>query len=108
MNRRSFFATFAVAGAALAQEPKEGKKAEPDRLSGRIVSVDKGAMTLEMGTRANPTVHRKVKWNAATKFTADTKPASADDLKEGIRIVAAGKFEGVDLIATAINLPERP
>src|SRR5689334_22677679 len=102
MNRRNFFATvsaLAVAGVALAQESKEGAKtsgSKHDRLSGRVKSVDKNAMTLEMHTNSNPTVSRKVKWNADTKFTSGDKPASADDLKEGARIVAVGKFEGVD------------
>lgn len=109
MNRRAFFAAVGLAGAALAQETKEGKtKAKHDRLSGRIVSVDKNAMTIEMHTNANPNVKRTIKWSADTKFTQGEKSASADDLKEGARIVAVGKFEGVNLMATAINLPPRP
>lgn len=110
MNRRAFFAAIGLAGVALAQEAEEGKKkgGKPDRLSGRVMSVDKNAMTVEMHTNANPNVKRMIKWNADTKFTQGDKPASADDLKEGVRIVAVGKFEGPNLHATAINLPPRP
>ena len=46
-------------------------------------------------------------YDANTKFTMQGKPGTADDLKEGLKIVAIGKFEGVKLQATQVALTQR-
>src|SRR6266704_1723785 len=102
MNRRMFFlsvAGFGLAGVALAQ-----KAAKPGRLSGIVKSVDKSKMTIEMRGRNSSNAVRRIMYDASTRFTMQGKPGTADDLKEDLRIVANGTFEGVNLKATAIAL----
>ncbi len=105
MNRRTFFRSaipFALAGVALAQ-----KAPKLDRLSGVIKSVDKGKMTIEIRGRTNANAIRLVMYDVGTNFTMQGKPGTADDLKEGLRIVALGKFEGINLKATTVTLTLR-
>ena len=103
MNRRTFIQvaiTFGVAGVVLAQQA-----AKPDRLSGVVKGVDKSSSTIELRPRkTGSSVVRKVIYDSSTQFTLDGKPATADDVKENLRIVAVGKFEGVNLKATNITL----
>ena len=105
MNRRTFIRSaipFGLAGVALAK-----KAAKPDRLSGMVRSIDKGKMTIEMRMRTSASSIRQVMYDSGTKFTMQGKPATADDVKEGLRIVALGKFEGVNLKATQVSLTPR-
>lgn len=83
---------------------QDAKKAEGDRLSGTVKSVDAKTMTIEMTMRSNPTAVRKIIWDSATKVTVVDQPGTAADIKEGMRIVAVGKFDGVILKATAIRV----
>ena len=106
MNRRTFLGItlpLGLAGVALAQ----GKKAKIDRLSGIVQSVDAGASTIQMHVRKNASQVRKIMYDNSTTFTLDKKPAKASDVKEGLGIVAIGKFEGVNLKATQIALTNR-
>ena len=106
MNRRIFIRSaipFGLAGVALAQK----KAAKPDRLSGVVKSVDKSKMTIEMRGRTSANVVRLIMYDADTKFTIQGKPGTADDLKQDLRIVALGKFEGVNLKATQVALTLR-
>ena len=105
MNRRIFMLSaipLGLAGVGLAQ-----KAAKQDRLSGIIRSVDKSKMTIEMRGRTDANIVRNIMYDANTKFKLQGKPATADDLKDGRRIVALGKFEGVNLKATQVALTER-
>jgi hypothetical protein len=105
VNRRTFIQSaipFGLAGVALAQ-----KAAKPARLSGIVQSVDKGKMTIEMRMKTSATAIRQIMFDANTKFTMQGKPGTADDLKEGLKIVAIGKFEGVKLQATQVALTQR-
>lgn len=102
MLRRSFLSytiPAALAGSLLAQE-------NPDRLSGSVKSIDKKTMVIELTPR-NSTAVRKVHYDANTKFTLIDKPGKVDDVMEGMRIVAVGKFDGVDLKASNISLKPR-
>ncbi len=100
MNRRTFLGValpFGFAGVALAQAKK-------DRLSGVVNTVDAGKKTIEMHPRKSPNAIRKIMYDDSTSFTLDGKPAKAEDTKEGNRIVALGKFEGVNLKASQVAL----
>jgi cytochrome c-type biogenesis protein CcmE len=102
MNRRTFMGSalgFGLAGVALAQ-----KTAKPGRLSGIVKSVDKGKNTIEMRGKSSSNAVRLIMYDAGTKFTMQGKPATADDVKEGLRIVAIGNFEGVNLKAAQVAL----
>ena len=79
----------------------------PDRLSGVVRSVDKAKMLIEINLSSNPNSVRKIIYEAATQFTLDDKPAQADAIKDGLRIVAIGKFESLDLKATKVSLKHR-
>ena len=105
MNRRIFMLSaipLGLAGVGLAQ-----KAAKQDRLSGIIRSVDKSKMTIEMRGRTDANIVSNIMYDANTHFTLQGKPATADDLKDGRRIIALGKFEGVNLKATQVALTER-
>jgi hypothetical protein len=105
MNRRIFLLSalsVGVTGLALAQ-----KAAKQGRLSGVVKSFDKSKMTIEMRGKTSAGVVRNIMYDPNTTFTLQGKPATADELKEGRRIVALGKFEGVNLKATTIALTER-
>jgi hypothetical protein len=103
MVRRQFLAIVlpvAFAGTLMAFQ-------KPDRLSGVVRQVDKTKMVIEITLSSNPSSVRKIHYDANTKFTFDKKPAQADVVKDGLRIVAIGKFEGVDLKATDVSLRNR-
>jgi hypothetical protein len=101
MVRRSFVLSLPILSAVvLAQE-------QPDRVSGVVRSADLKQMTIEVALRSQPNVLRKVLFDTTTKITMEEKPGQASDIKEGLRIVAVGKFEGVNLKATAISLRTR-
>lgn len=84
---------------ASAQETKKGG----DRLSGVVKMVDKTAMKITITPR-NSTVERVIMYDGATKFYAGDKEGKIDDVQDGMRIVAAGKFEGVNLKATEVRV----
>lgn len=94
----------ALLGLSLLAPAQNEKKAQPDRLSGTIRMVDASTMTIEITTRSTPTATRKIMWDASTKVLVGDQPGTAADIKEGMRIVAIGKFEGVNLKATTIRV----
>lgn len=94
----------ALLGLSMLSFAQDEKKAQGDRLSGTVKYVDAKAMTVEITMSKTPSAVRKVMWDASTKVTVGDKPGTSDDIKEGMRIVAVGKFEGVNLKATAIRV----
>jgi outer membrane murein-binding lipoprotein Lpp len=104
MKRSVFAALVAVLALTLAGIAQEAK---PDRISGSVRSVDAKAMSIEVNMSQSPSTVRTVFWDANTKVTLVDKPGTAADIKEGMRIVAIGKFEGVKLRATDIRVRPR-
>jgi hypothetical protein len=105
MQRRDFVRTIlplAAAGTLLAQS-----STNPDRLSGIVKSINKEKTSVEISMRKSPNVIRICMWDNTTRFTYKNKPAQAGEMKEGMRIVAVGKFEGINLKAAAISLNDR-
>jgi hypothetical protein len=83
----------------------QGEKAPPgDRVSGTVRSVDAKAMSIEVNLSQVPSAVKTVLWDANTKVTLVDKPGTAADIKEGMRIVAVGKFDGLKLRATGIRV----
>ena len=80
--------------------------AKPDRLSGVVRQVDKSTMKIMIAPRNQPTAQRVILYDANTKIVVSEKPGAIEDVKDGMRIVAIGKFEGVNLKAT--NITVRP
>lgn len=101
MKRSVFVALIAVFALGLAGIAQEAK---PDRLSGTVKSVDAKAMSVEILQSKTPSTVRVVLWDATTKIMLDDKPGTVADIKEGMRLVAVGKFEGVKLRATTIRV----
>lgn len=85
----------------------QDEKKQPDRVSGSVRSVDQQAMSIEVNLSSSPSVVRTVLWDQNTKVTLVDKPGTSADIKEGMRIVAIGKFEGVKLRATALTVRPR-
>ncbi len=79
------------------------QKKKSDRLSGTIKSLEPATKTIKMQMSTGPAI-RTITYDENTTFTLEKKPAGADALKEGLRIVAAGQFEGVNLKANRIAL----
>lgn len=68
------------------------KKDRGDRISGRVHMVNKETSTITVRVGTN-NVHRYVVYDANTKFTANNKPGSLDEVKDGARVVCVGKFD---------------
>ncbi len=94
----------ALLGIALTVSAQDEKKAQGDRLSGTVKTVDAKTMTIEITMSRTPSAVRKIMWDESTKVLVGDKPGSSSDIKEGMRIVAVGKFEGVNLKATTIRV----
>jgi hypothetical protein len=95
-----FLLTLAVATQAKAQD----KSAKEDRLTGSIHMINKDTSTVTI-RRGN--VQRQIVYNADTKITYRNKPGSMDDVKEGRRVIALGKFnDKTQLVATRIDVRE--
>jgi len=96
--------SLAAAGPASAQ----GKKGadQENRVSGTVHMINKDTSTITVRTRQN--VQRQVIYNASTKYTdRDTKPAKMEDIKDGRRIIAVGKWnDKTQLVAETISIRE--
>jgi hypothetical protein len=57
-----------------------------------------------MHTKANTNVKRKIMWDDKTQVLTMDKPGTVADIKDGMRIVAVGTFQNLDLMATKISL----
>ena len=91
---------------AYAQEKEKKAKAaaKEDRLSGTVQSISKDAKSVTVRVRG---ATRTIVWDANTRWTYDNKPGSVDQLKEGLRAIALGKFnDKAQLMATRIELTE--
>ena len=101
MRRSVFLALAAVLAISLLSFAQQQK---PDRVSGTVRMVDAKAMSIQVNLSQSPSAVRTVLWDAATKVQLEDKPGTSADIKEGMRIVAIGKFEGVKLHATDIRV----
>ncbi len=100
-----------TAGLVAAQEKGKAKERQ-DRLDGRIQMINKDASTITIRMRSGNAT-RQIVYNSNTKIGKfagrgnPDKPASADDLKDGQRIIAVGKFnDKAQLEATQISIRE--
>lgn len=99
----------AAAQAGRAQEKKAAAKEE--RLHGTIRLLDKKTQSFTMELRSRPLFERKVTYNDSTRFTYRNKPATGDDLKEGVRVIVLGVWDSDkknQMIAGRIDIREKP
>jgi hypothetical protein len=83
---------------------KANKGKQLERWSGRVQLIHTDAP--EMDIRAGA-VQRRVVWTPETKFTFRNKPDSIAHLKEGIRVICLGKYDGVRLRAVRVDMREK-
>ena len=86
------------------QQPKPGKKAATSvpRLEGTVRTVNKDTSTI---TVRSHNTDRAIVYTPETKFTKVNKPGgSLEDIKEGTRIIAIGKWDGNKLLADRIDI----
>jgi len=92
-------------GFGLFAQVKKDVKTGQDRVEGTIQNVDKAKSTLavvQSGASAKPTWH--VVYDSKTQITAHAKPAKADDLKVGKRVIVLGKYDQNVLTASRIDI----
>lgn len=109
MLRRIFLVAVLSVGLTAICAAQEKKSSDPGRLSGFIRMVDRNTKSITMVMRRDPNVQRVIVWDASTTFTYQGKSSTADELKEGLSIVAVGKFDEktAKLAATQIALTLR-
>ena len=99
----------AAAQEVKAQEKKAAVKEE--RFHGTIRLLDKKAKSFTMELRGKPLFERRVIYSDSTQFTYRNKPASADDLKERLRVIVLGTWDSDkknQVIARRIDIREKP
>ena len=97
----AFILTLAAPVYAANQEEK--KAGQPDRLDGRVQNINKATSEFQMRVG---NVVRTVVWTSKTQWTYRNGPGSADNLKDGIRVICVGKFEGLKLVADRVDFRE--
>ena len=97
-----------LAAQASAQKGKPAAaKAKEDRIDGTVQSVDKKTKTLVVRLRGKND-RRDVMYDDSTKFTFRNKAATLDEVKDGRRIIALGKFNDKgQLTATRVDVRDK-
>jgi hypothetical protein len=112
MGRRLFIAIGLSLGVALtlpALEARQDSKAaeKQDRIDGIIQLIDTPTKTVTVRLR-DKQQQQQVIYSDKTTFTFRNKPATADEVKDGRRIIALGKVnEKNQLIATRIDVRDK-
>ncbi len=90
--------------AGLYGQVKKDAKTGLDRIEGTILTLDKGKSTLSLKQSRGSAASWQVAYNDKTVITLRNKPAKIEDLKEGLRVIALGKYEQNALNATRIDI----
>jgi hypothetical protein len=90
-------------GAGVYAQVKKDAKTGLDRIEGSILSINKAKSTLSVAQAGDTRTTWKVTYSDQTKFTLNYKPSERNDLKNGQRVVALGKFEKGVLKADRID-----
>ncbi len=101
--------TFAQAAADKPAKAEKKKSEQLDRISGVVQSMSKENSTISVKDHKTGVI-RQITYSDATKFTKVNKPgASVDEIKEGTRVIALGKFDDKQRLAASridIRLPK--
>jgi hypothetical protein len=88
---------------ARADESKKQGKVPALRIEGTVVLISKDSSRITLQQPGN--VRRTILYDEKTKFTFRNKPASIDQLKEGIRVICLGKEnDNKELLATRVDI----
>jgi hypothetical protein len=90
--------------AGLYGQVKKDAKTGMDRIEGTIAALDKAKSTLTLKQSGASGAAWQVAYNDKTVITQRNKPAKIENLKEGLRVIALGKYEQNALNATRIDI----
>jgi hypothetical protein len=90
--------------AGLYGQVKKDAKTGLDRIDGTIVALNKDKSTLSLKQSGASGAAWQVAYNDKTVITLRNKPAKVENLKEGLRVIALGKYEQATLNATRIDI----
>jgi hypothetical protein len=88
-----------VLAPGLFSQIKQDPQTKLDRIEGTVLSIDKAKMTLVIRETGTANLDYTIIYTDKTIYTYRNGPAKAEDVKDGVRIVALGKAEG----ATKLN-----
>ena len=83
---------------------KKDAKTGLDRIEGTIETLNKDKSTLSLKQSRGSGAAWQVAYSDKTVITLRNKPAKIEDLKEGLRVIALGKYEQNALNATRIDI----
>ncbi len=93
-----------VLSAGLYAQVKKDAKTKLDRIEGTIQSINKDKSTIGVKQGGTPGAVWQVVYTEKTKYTLRNKPAKAEDLKEGMRVIVLGKYDNNVLTAARIDI----
>ncbi len=94
-----------VLAPGLFSQIKTDPKTKIDSVEGWVQSIDKAKMTLVIREKGTSNLDYTIIYNEKTAYTFRNGPAKAEDVKDGVRIVALGKAEGTNkLVAARIDI----
>jgi len=93
-----------VLGAGLYAQVKKDEKTKLDRIEGTIQSINKDKSTIGVKQGGTTAAVWQVVYTDKTKYTLRNKPAKAEDLKNGMRVIVLGKYDKEVLTAARIDI----
>ncbi len=91
-------------GVGLFAQVKKDAKSGLDRIEGMAQAINKDKSELTVVQSGSTKASWHVTYSDKTIYTMRNKPAKADDVKEGLRVVVLGKFENGVLMAARIDI----
>lgn len=80
---------------------KQDPNTKLDSIEGTVQSIDKTKMTLVIREKGTSNLDYTIIYNDKTIYTYRNGPGKAEDVKEGVRIVALGKANGATKLDAA-------
>ncbi len=90
--------------AGLNAQIKKDAKSGLDRIEGTVQSINKDTSTIGVKERGTTSPVWQVVYNAKTKYSLRNKPAKAEDLKDGMRVIVLGKYANNVMTAARIDI----
>lgn len=78
--------------AGLGAQAKKDEATGLDRLEGYVVGIDKEKSEIRIRQRGTTSQEWTLVYTKGTAFTYVNEPATLDKVKEGLRVIALGKF----------------
>jgi hypothetical protein len=78
--------------AGLSAQAKKDEATGLDRLEGYVIGIDKDKAEIKIRQRGTTSQEWTLVYTKTTAFTYVNEPAALDKVKEGLRVIALGKF----------------